>query len=260
MHSVRLIHWNLAEAQERAERLRALGYAVDAAAFDPVALRALRTKPPAAIVIDLSRLPSHGRDVALAVRQSKATRQVPLVLVEGEPAKVARLRALLPDAVYSAWSRLAADLPRAIAQPLAAPLVPRSALAGYSGTPLPKKLGVQPNSVLTLLGAPPDFPRTLGPLPVAVTVRNRLQAGCGLVLWFVRARRELDTRIARLAQAIGSEGVWIIWPKQASGVATDVTQSIVRAAGLAHGLVDYKICAVDATWSGLKFARKQTGA
>src|SRR5438093_4754768 len=145
---VRLIHWNSVEAEAGAERLGAAGYHVVAGALDAQTLRALREAPPAAVVIDLSRRPSVGRDLALAIRQYKATRHVPLVLVEGEAEQIARIRRLLPDAAYTTWSRIRSTVKQAIAHPPAEPVVPSSSLAAYSGVPLPKKLGIKPDSVV----------------------------------------------------------------------------------------------------------------
>ncbi|HYV17421.1 MAG TPA: DUF3052 domain-containing protein [Verrucomicrobiae bacterium] len=131
--------------------------------------------------------------------------------------------------------------------------------AGYSGTPLPKKLGVKPLSRLALFGAPDGFPRTLGELPDGARL-VRAGAAADLAVWFVRSRADLRKDIARRARAIPTGGLWIAWRKQSSGEAGDVGEADVRAAGLAAGLVDYKICAVDGTWSGLKFATRRATA
>jgi CheY-like chemotaxis protein len=244
---VRLIHWKPEEAEERAERLRAVGYAVDAAPLSGAFLRELRADPPAAVVIDLSRLPAQGRDVGAALRQSKSTRHIPLVFVDGEPAKVERVRKLLPDAVYTPWNRIRSSLNRAITQPPAKPVATRSTLAGYSGTPLAKKLGIKPDG----------FETNLGKLPAGVTLRRHARGRCDLIVWFCRSQAELKKRVERLGQLAGPGGLWIAWPKQASDVSSDLTQAAVRAVGLAAGLVDYKIAAIDATWSGLRFTRRK---
>jgi alkylation response protein AidB-like acyl-CoA dehydrogenase len=140
----------------------------------------------------------------------------------------------------------------------AQPTKPVSALAGYSGTPLPKKLGLRAGSVVALLGAPADFRRTLGALPENVRLVNHARRRAHRVLLFVRSQAELRRRFPAAVRALDEGGgLWIIWPKQASGVPTDLTQAVVRRVGLAAGLVDYKICAVDATWSGLLFARRR---
>jgi hypothetical protein len=104
---IRLVYWNAAEAQERAARLQAAGYEVDFDPLTPAALRALGQDSPGAVVIDLSRLPSQGRDVGLDLRLYKSTRLIPLVFIEGDPDKTSRIRELLPDASYTTWDQTA---------------------------------------------------------------------------------------------------------------------------------------------------------
>jgi len=128
--------------------------------------------------------------------------------------------------------------------------------AGYSGTPLVQKLGIKPATRLVLLGAPSGFARLLVGLPDDVRVTIRAVAGAELSIWFVKSRRELEGRIAEVAVQMG-QGLWMAWPKKSSGIASDLTEDAVRRAGLAHGLVDYKVCAIDERWSGLKFARRR---
>ncbi len=257
MKRVHLIHWNAAEAAERKKRLRSAGYRVVGGLPTPAIYKELRRKPPDALVIDLSRLPSHGRDVGIALRSFASTRHVPLVYVEGEPAKVSAIRKKLPDATFTTWRRIRGSLKSAIASPPAEPVRTASVLAGYSGTPLPRKLGIKPGSVVGLVGAPRDFAETLGELPEGAKLRRSAAGAKDLLLWFTRSRRDLEGRIGKMAAAIGKDGLWICWPKQASGVKTDLREGDVRRTGLAAGLVDYKICAVDATWSGLRFARRK---
>lgn len=256
---VQLIHWNEKEARPCIERLEQAGYQVrfevPAAGFMP----RLRKDPPEAVVIDLTRLPSQGRDMGMAIRNAKATRRVPLVFVEGDAAKVKRFRQSLPDAVYTSWERIGPDLKKAIENPPADPIVPSSVLAGYSGTPLPKKLGIKAGSVVDLVGAPEDFEQTLGDLPEKARLRRRAQGECSLSLWFCRSRKDLESRLGRMVAHARYGPVWIAWPKKASGLQTDLTQQIVRESGLKAGLVDYKICAIDASWSGLLFALRKTG-
>jgi len=258
MRRVRLIHWNAAEGEERAALLKRAGYRVDFdAKLEPEGLRAFRANPPDAFVIDLSRLPSHGRAVATVLRQQKATRTAPIVFAGGDPEKVARTRELLPDAVYTGWDNIRGALEHGWKNPPAAPVVPAT-MQGYSGTPLPKKLGIRPGSTVALLGAPEGFERNLQPLPEGVRLLSRAGNGAERVLLFVKSRAEMARRFGAATRAVGEKGgLWIVWPKQASGVATDLTQPDVRAFGLEAGWVDYKICAVDETWSGLLFARRR---
>jgi CheY-like chemotaxis protein len=255
---VRLIHWNADEAKQRAKILRAAGYEVLYIMQNgPEFLRDLRTKPPTAVVIDLSLLPSHGRDVGLGVRQTKATRHVPIVFVGGEPEKVARVKTLLPDAAFTSWNKIRSALKQAIAHPPENPVRPDSLLAGYSGTPLPKKLGIKANSVVALEGAPQGFRKTLGQLPEGAVLEDDARGPCDIVLWFVRSREELAHGMKAMAARSGAGRLWIIWPKKASGMDTDVRENDVRAIGMAAGMVDFKVCAVDATWSGLAFTRRK---
>ena len=130
------------------------------------------------------------------------------------------------------------------------------AAAGYSGTPLVRKLGIKPDTTLALLDAPRGFRRELVGLPGSVQVFKTLENRPDLVVWFVLSARALDAGMAAVSRAMGP-GLWVAWPKKASGVATDLTEDVIRAAGLANGLVDYKVCAINQTWSGLKFARRK---
>jgi hypothetical protein len=129
--------------------------------------------------------------------------------------------------------------------------------AGYSGTPLPKKLGIREDSVVALLAAPRGFRKTLGALPAGARLRTHADARCTLTLWFIRSRAEITRGLGKAVVLAAQGTVWILWPKQASGVATDLKEGIVREVGLSAGLVDYKVCAVDSTWSGLAFARRK---
>jgi len=259
MHRIRLIHWNVAETEAKADRLRGAGYSVDCEPLTPVALQDLKRNPPAALVIDLSRLPGQGRDVGLAIRHAKTTRGVPLVFVGGDSEKVGQIRSQLPDAVYTTWSRIRSALKRAIAAPPADPVVPESVLAGYAGTPLPKKLGIKENSRVALINAPHGFDQQLGVLPRGVTFQSTARGQPDLIIWFANSSKDLTARIARMAELTGQGGIWIAWPKKASGMTSDLTQAVVRKLGLAAGLVDYKICTIDSTWSGLKFTRRKQG-
>lgn len=129
--------------------------------------------------------------------------------------------------------------------------------AGYSGTPLAKKLGVKEGSSLGLIQAPPRFEGLLAPLPAGVTIRRAPRSVCDTLVWFVRARSELEGRFSIVTERVAPSGLWIAWPKLASGVQSDLREQVVREFALARGWVDFKICAVDETWSGLKFARRK---
>jgi hypothetical protein len=126
------------------------------------------------------------------------------------------------------------------------------ATAGYSATPLPKKLGFKAGMTAVFLDAPEHLDELLGDLE-GVTVKRSLRGHADLVMCFVTRRRELERRAARLRQAVAPDGMlWVCWPKKASKVETDVTEDVVREVLLPTGLVDNKVAAVDETWSGLK--------
>ncbi len=258
MGPIQLIHWNAEEAGARAEKLRSAGFDVlPSIPHNMEALRRLQKTAPAAVVIDLSCLPSQGRDVALVLRAAQSTRATPIVFVGGAPEKVARVRETLPDAVYASWRGVTAALKRAIAHPRTDPVVPSSRLAGYSGRPLTKKLGIKPGSVVATIDAPPGLPSLLGELPPGARLVRDDGEACDLMLCFLLTSFDLMRTIKLIRKREGLKAVWLIWPKKASGVATDLTQHEVRRTALASGLVDYKICAVDEIWSGLLFARRK---
>jgi hypothetical protein len=257
MARVRLIHWHPGEAAEHAKTLRALGHVV---ACDPLtgpeSFKRVRQRPPELFIICLDRLPSHGREVAGGLREFKSTRHLPILFVGGPPEKVARLKETLSGVRHTEWKNIDKAIKQAMANPPSLSTLADSRFAGYSGTPLPKKLGIGAKSTVALVNAPDDFVATLGELPAGATVHSNPRARRDLTVWFVQSLKELRAAMPRMVAASQQGGVWIAWPKKASGMATDVSETEVRASGLAAGLVDYKICAIDQTWSGLKFARR----
>jgi hypothetical protein len=125
--------------------------------------------------------------------------------------------------------------------------------AGYSGTPLARKLGFKPGMRAHYANAPGGFEVLLGELPDGVRVLARRADGLDLIVLFVRERRELERRLPGLQRRLDPAGMlWVAWPKRAAKLATDMTEDVVRAVALPRGLVDVKVCAIDATWSGLK--------
>jgi hypothetical protein len=123
-------------------------------------------------------------------------------------------------------------------------------VAGYSGTPLPKKLGIAEGTSVALIGAPPGV---IDDLPAGVNVKRQARGRSDVVVAFFTDRRRLEGRIEAMAQMIyPAGGLWIAWPKRASGMATTVDENVVREVALPMGLVDNKVCAIDETWSGLR--------
>jgi CheY-like chemotaxis protein len=258
MPTINLIHWVPGSITERVELLQNAGYEVESSLPQGSGfLRQLAEKPPAAIIIDLARLPSQGRDMAVLIRRRKGTRHIPLVFVGGQADKVAGIRLLLPDAVFASWEEILQILPEAIAQPPQKPLVPDSAFAGYAGKSLSKKLGIKAGMAVHLVAAPKAFAKTLGPLPEEVQLYEGSSPLAALTIWFTRSSQDLLQGIEQMAaQTNSGDRLWIAWPKKSSGVVSDLTQQMVRETGLGHGLVDYKISAIDKTWSALLFTRR----
>jgi hypothetical protein len=126
-------------------------------------------------------------------------------------------------------------------------------MAGYSGTPLPQKLGIKPGATVVTINMPANYRKLLGKLPGGVRFSSRATPGSNFVHLFARARSELKSKLSILREKIADNGVvWVSWPKKSAGVPTDITEDVVRALALPLGLVDVKVCAVDETWSGLK--------
>jgi hypothetical protein len=128
-------------------------------------------------------------------------------------------------------------------------------MAGYSGTPLPQKLGIKAGHRVAVVGAPPGFAHTLGDLPEGATLEATLDSRdrYNVILLFAPSRAALTRGFGRAVKRLDpSGGLWVAWPKKASGLATDLSEDDVRRTALAAGLVDNKVCAIDATWSGLR--------
>ena len=124
---------------------------------------------------------------------------------------------------------------------------------GYSGTPLPRKLGIKEGMRIAFADAPEGFPLTLGDLPTGVDIRSRVRGPLDVIVFFTTSRAKLERRIERLIAALDpAGGLWVAWPKRASGVPTDMTEDVVREVALPLGLVDNKVCAIDDVWSGLR--------
>ncbi len=126
---------------------------------------------------------------------------------------------------------------------------------GYSGTPLVRKLGIKPDARVQYVGAPKEFAALVGPLPDGARLLSAGTLDFGIV--FVKKMADLARKFVALRDRLETNGMlWVAWPKRASGVETDVSENAVRAYGLDAGLVDVKVCAIDDTWSGLKFVRR----
>lgn len=269
--SIQLIHWQAAEAEERAVRLRALGFVVACDAATPGELRSLRTAPPDLFVVDLSRLPMQGRDVMLMLRQSPSLWGVPVVFVGGAEEKVEKVRATFPDAVYATWETIGAAIDEAIDNAPgsdAAPVPARapSIMEPYAGRPLAAKLGIGEGMTVVLIDAPPEFPELVGELPAGARMVSRGPkhgARPVMTIWFVERRAELEAGIDARIEVAGDGALWIAWPRGASSrsrtaARTDLTLPVIRATARAAGLAESKLCSVDAVWTAVRYTRKRS--
>jgi hypothetical protein len=245
---VLVIHRDTAEATERASRLRSLGF--DATAYLSLGtkgFRGIRQQPPQAILIDLTRLPSYGKAMGVLLRQHKSLGIIPLVFVEGDPDKAAQVRAVLPDAVYTTWAKVAAAIDKAIRQGPKEAAPPR-----HPDTPLLTKLGIGSHTCVAVLHPPDGFE-----LP---GVHTQKQVGeADVVMTFFRSSIALGRELPVVAGMMRKgRRVWVLWPKKASGAAGDLTMVRIREMASAFGLVDYKVCAVDETWSAMTLGKRRT--
>jgi CheY-like chemotaxis protein len=218
-----VVHYEAAEAASLAARLRREGF--DAEAYPhvgPKGFRELRAHPPDAILIDLMRMPSYGRAMGALLREQKSTRSIPLVFLEGEPEKTALAKQLLPDAGFAKLPRIGAALRRAVERPPGAPVVPDS-----SAVPFAKKLRLRDGASVGLIGAPEGF-------TIEGVAAQRGRRDAGVVLVFVKTRAALARELRSFAT--------------------------INEACAPLGLVGYKACAVDATWSAVAVSRRATAA
>ena len=261
MAGIYFVHWHEAELLELSAPLRAAGHEV-------VGHHSTNQPPrwegfePDVAVISLERLPAHGREVADWVRSAKKRRHVPVVFVGGKTEKVAETRRRFPDATYcaiEAVAKVAADAASHRNRTTRAPEVHVNAAESSkqpSATPLARKLGVMDGVRFALVDPPDGFDRTLAAPRGAVKTKS---AGteCGVVVFFARSSRLLTTKLAKLKAGLAPKAsLWLAWPKKTSALASDLSDEIVRQLGLRSGLVDVKVCAIDETWSGLKFVHR----
>jgi hypothetical protein len=130
-------------------------------------------------------------------------------------------------------------------------------VAGYSATPLPRKLGISAGATVVLVSAPPGIEAKLEPLPDGVVLRRGNRGARRTTIWFTTSARDYERRFDRIAEAVGEGTLWVAWPKQSSELAGDLTEGAIRNLALDRGLVDTKVCAIDETWSGLRLTRRR---
>jgi len=255
MRRVRLFHWKSKEAEVLVAKLRAAGFeAVHRAETQSPSVRELKESGAVAVVIDLSRLPSHGKYVGAWVRGAKSTRHIPLVFVGGEAEKVAAIKKQIPDAVYSSIAGVGAALKKAIAQPPRDPVVPRQMMETAPGRTAAQKMGIREGSTVGLIDPPADYLKVLGVLPQGVVLEEDSRRVCPLTVWFVHDPGEYEAALPSRRLLAARSRLWIVWQK---GRRDGLNGNFVREAALAMGLVDYKICSLDGVWTGMVFAVKK---
>jgi hypothetical protein len=253
MPRILVIHWDPVEAGPLCDRIRREGYE---SSLYPCrgdkGFRSIAADPPDAIVIDLVRMPSYGRTMGVLLRERKSTRALPLVFIRGDPEKALRVHELLPDAIITDFLRVGAAVSRAIRRGPAEPVVPN-----VSRTPLLEKLRIGEGTVVALLHAPSGFEAALGPLPKGA----RFQAGAAeadVILVFVKSSAALGRELPALARNMGKgRTLWLVWPKKTGDISSDLTMPKIREMCIDVGLIDYKVCAIDKTWSGIAVATRR---
>ena len=250
---VRLLHWNAVEALPTRGVLSAAGFRVEYdQKFDSALMRKWREDPPAAFVIDLSRLPSQGREIAIALRQSPKTRQIPILFCDGAPEKVKLIRDVLPDATYCMSEELVKTLKNV--RPVQTPIQPPDMMNRYGSRTTAQKLGITERSTVAAIDPPRNVSTMLGELPGGVEFVEQRGA---VTLCFVHSADDLRADMSRVRSLAANTKLWILWRKKSASGHDGITERLIRETGINLGLVDYKICSVDKTWSAMLFARKK---
>lgn len=262
MSQLVLVHWNDDEAQSRLQELRAAGFdAAHHGKSDNIRASRWRDLPPSAFVFDLSRLPSHSREFAIYVRGHKTLSRVPLVFVDGDPVKVEAIRQQLPDAVYTTWANAPAAIRKAMENVPADPVVPAQMMDRYTGRTVAQKMGIKENSTVSVLDPPPNYLEVLAPLPDRVQVEEaeleQMEATAPVTIWFIHDFGEFQSRLRSMRKVAGRSKLWVAWLKQNAKTKTGINQNLIRESALSVGLVDYKICSINAAWTAMLFAMKK---
>ena len=255
MPRVRLFHWKSKDAGPLVAKLHAAGYQVahNAETQSP-SVREIKESGAVAVVIDLSRLPSHGKYVGAWLRGSKSTRHIPLVFVGGEAEKVAAIKKQMPDAVYASVAGVGAALKKAIKNPPSDPVVPRQMMESPPGRTAAQKMGIREGNVVGLIDPPADYLKVIGELPEGVVLEEDSRHACQVTIWFVHDVGEYEAALPSRRALAARSRLWIVWQK---GRRDGLNGNFVRERALAMGLVDYKICSLDGVWSGMVFTVKK---
>src|SRR5262245_42397588 len=221
MPRLRLFHRKPSEAGPRIEFLRKAGYEVD---YDEkFSTAAFRAAPPQAVLIDLTRMPSHGREVAVYIRGTKSLRHLPIVFVEGDPDKVAALRELIPDATYTSWKSVVKAIKDAIARPPVKPVAPLQMMERYGSRTVAQKLGISSDSVVTVFDPPRNFPSVLGDIPEGVQFEEEMHSQTAVTLWFIHDVATYQSMLGKRRHLAKRSKLWILWPKGDTGKRAGIT-------------------------------------
>lgn len=253
MARIRLFHWKAEEARPLLQALAAAGHSVDYRETVASA-RMLRGDPPDVYLIDLSRMPSHGREVAVYLRGTKASRHVPIVFVGGTDEKVEYVKRALPDASYTTPERVRSALKAAIANPPENPIRPAQMMERWGNRTTAQKLGIGKGARVAVVDPPADYAQAIGPVPEGASFEEESAEDCALALWFARGVAEFHAALPRMRRLAAKSRLWIFWRKNKRDA---LDGNLVRAGAAAVGLVDYKICSLNDVWSGMVFAIKK---
>jgi CheY-like chemotaxis protein len=257
MPRVRVFHFKEAEAGPLLSALRTAKHTIEYSAQTSTALfQAIRAHPPDVFVIDMNRAPSHGRYVAIFIRQSPKTRSVPVVFVDGDAEKLAKTREVLPDCEYTTLAKLPAAIRKAIGNKPAAPVVPRHVFSVESRTSA-QKMGISKGTRVAVIDPPAGYERAIGAVPEGVEFVEEDDPSCPMTLWFVRDPDDFLARLPRMRARAAKSRLWVLWPKGGTTRSGAITQPLIREAAIEMGMVDYKICSVDKTWSGIALTIKK---
>jgi hypothetical protein len=255
MRRIYLIHWKPQECADKIRDLEAAGYTVVTdLPMGPNFARHVEETASEVVVIDLSRLPSQGRDLAVMLRTRKGTRSIPILFVDGETPKVAAIQQLLPDATYTTWETLPAEITKLLELPPKEYSGLDSVFAAYSNKSLAEKLGIKPGIQVCLAFAPEELEDELLPLPASACLTRVVDRSSQLYLWFFESSESLNLSLSQIVEQVKHAPCWIAWPKNAQKNPATLNQATVRRIAMDAGMVDYKICSINAQWSALLFS------
>jgi hypothetical protein len=253
MRSVHIIHWRPAEAGPLMETVRKGGFAVSCCEDARATAAALRASVPDIVAIDLSRLPGHGKEIAVWLRGRKATRHVRLVFVGGDPEKVAKLQQLLPDAAFTDLPHLISVL-KAAPRQTTGPVTPPLMMQRYGNRTAAQKMGIGEGKTVAVMDAPRDYLTVLGEIPPGAEIVEDAGQVLDVTVWFVHEPDAFLAALPQMRTLAARTKLWVLWKK---GSKNGITQNFIRETATGAGLVDYKICSVDGHWSGIAFARRK---